>query len=65
MDCPKTRVATVDYNRLYNFETIGIDDIAFEYIFKKMTSSSSDMDELQLYPEEDDMLDVMSDDYQR
>ncbi|CAC5390966.1 unnamed protein product [Mytilus coruscus] len=60
MDRPKRKVAKVDYNKLNNFGTSGIDDMAFEFIFQKMANSNSD--ELQLHADEDDMLDLMSDD---
>ncbi|CAC5406930.1 unnamed protein product [Mytilus coruscus] len=62
MDRPKRKVATVDYKKFNNFGTSGIDDMAFEYIFQKMADSNSDRDELQLHAEEDDILDLMSDD---
>ncbi|CAC5387140.1 unnamed protein product [Mytilus coruscus] len=62
MDRPKRKVATVDYKKFNNFGTFGIDDMAFEYIFQKMADSNSDRDELQLHAEEDDILDLMSDD---
>ncbi|VDI77280.1 Hypothetical predicted protein [Mytilus galloprovincialis] len=36
--------------------------MAFEYVFHKMADNNSDRDELKLHAEEDDMLDLMSND---
>ncbi|CAG2194904.1 unnamed protein product [Mytilus edulis] len=62
MDRPKRKVAIIDYKKFNNFGTSGIDDMAYEYVFQKMADNNSDRDELELHAEEDDMLDLMSDD---